>query len=119
MERGSTTINIQTNLEQSWATHIQQREKSGLSKATYCKQNNLAYHQYLYWEQKLIKPSVASELIPVEIEQSSAKQLMQSVLECGETNKKQHLLCALNLKNGNVLQIFDAAALNVLITILR
>ena len=115
MERGSTT----TNLEQSWATHIRHRDKSGLSKATYCKQNNLAYHQYLYWEQKLLKPDVESELIPVEIEQSSAKQLMQSVAECGETNKKQHLLCALNLRNGDVLQIYDATALNVLITILR
>lgn len=115
MERGSTT----TNLEQSWATHIRHRDKSGLSKAAYCKQNNLAYHKYLYWEQKLLKPDVASELIPVEIEQSSATQLMQSVAECGEANKKQHLLCALNLRNGDVLQIYDATVLNVLITILR
>ena len=109
----------QSNLEQFWSTHIQQRQLLRLSKSAYCKQNNLVYHQFLYWEQKILESAGGAQLIPVEIDHHLVNSTVSSDDTPPKPNNIQHLLCALNLKNGHVLQIFDVAALNVLTAILR
>jgi hypothetical protein len=73
----------------------------------------------MYWEQKFLQTNDTIELIPIEIEHDCINPLPQIIPEDLESNRKQHLLCSLNLKNGNVLQIFDTTALNVLVSILR
>ena len=115
----SPTIDTHHNLEQFWLDHIQRRSSGNLSKTAYCKKHNLVYHQYIYWEHKFLQTNDTIELIPIEIEQNCINPLPQIIPEEVETNRKQHLLCSLNLKNGNVLQIFDTTALNVLVSILR
>lgn len=119
MENNSSKITAQSDLEQFWSAHIQQRELCSLSKSAYCKQNNLVYHKFLYWEHKLLESAGDAQLIPVEIDHRFVNSTVGSALAQAEPNNMRHLLCALNLKNGHVLQIFDVAALNVLTAILR
>lgn len=58
-----------------WRVHLRVWQKSGLSRAEYCRQQNLSYHAFKYWEKKLIgkkssKPAFIS--VPaLRIEQSS------------------------------------------------
>lgn len=35
--------------EQFWRHHIEQWQRSGLSKMRYCQDNELPYHQLIYW----------------------------------------------------------------------
>lgn len=119
MENNPSKMTVQSDLEQFWSAHIQQRQLLSLSKSAYCKQNNLVYHQFLYWEQKLLESADGAQLIPVEIDHHLVNSTVSSDDTPPKPNNIQHLLCALNLKNGHVLQIFDVAALNVLTAILR
>ena len=52
-----------------WQRHIRSQQKSGLSRAEYCRQQNLSYHALTYWQKKLGKasPSVTT-LVPVPVE---------------------------------------------------
>jgi hypothetical protein len=36
-----------------WQAHLNAAEKSGLSRAEYCRQHNLSYHALGYWHRKL------------------------------------------------------------------
>jgi len=36
-----------------WQQHITDWEASGVSGSTYCKQQSLVYHQFVYWRRKL------------------------------------------------------------------
>lgn len=70
-----------------WKDHIQTFRDSGLSKARYCRNNELTYHQFIYWVAKFSSASSddtavstprSSKLIPVmlqEPEQSAGLQL--------------------------------------------
>ena len=62
------------NLQDFWKQHIQAQNDSGLSKASYCRENSVTYHQFIYWASKFSaeaetskddsSPS-ASKLVPV------------------------------------------------------
>ena len=41
--------------EQSWRRHREQWKQSGVSQAAYCKQHQLIYHQFIYWNAKFNK----------------------------------------------------------------
>lgn len=47
-----------TNLERThfWQKQIATWQASGLSGQRFCKQNNLSYHQFVYWRRKQDKP---------------------------------------------------------------
>ena len=47
--------------EQNWRRHREQWKQSGVSQATYCKQHQLTYHQFVYWNAKLKKNAQPSE----------------------------------------------------------
>jgi len=52
-----------------WQGHSKAQQESGLSRAEYCRQQNLSYHALTYWQKKLGKPSPASTaLVPVPID---------------------------------------------------
>lgn len=44
-----------------WQEQISDWKHSGLSGAQYCKVNNLSYHQFVYWRQKILKPDKVRE----------------------------------------------------------
>ena len=42
-----------------WSKHIKQWNKSGLTQASYCEQENLKPHQFFYWKVKFGAKSAA------------------------------------------------------------
>lgn len=56
------------NLAKKWKQIIESCEISSLSKAEYCRQHQLAYHQYMYW-QKQIQLEAATKCIPIRVSQ--------------------------------------------------
>lgn len=61
-----------------WQAHVQTQQKSGLSRAEYCRQHNLSYHALTYWCRKtasIIKPSAHnSTLVPVPLSLAQPQQ---------------------------------------------
>ena len=52
-----------------WQGHVSAQQESGLSRAEYCRRQNLSYHALTYWRKKLARSSPASAaLVPVPIE---------------------------------------------------
>lgn len=59
-----------------WENHIHAWQDSGSSKARYCREHKLKYHQFIYWIAKLCPPSrpiknvisQAPKFLPVTIE---------------------------------------------------
>ncbi len=52
-----------------WEAHIKAQQKSGLSRAEYCRRNDLSYHAMTYQQRKLSEPSrKQTQLIPVPAE---------------------------------------------------
>ena len=47
-----------------WQAIIEQWQASGVSAKTFCQQQQVTYHNFLYWRRKL-RPSVSSQLVPV------------------------------------------------------
>jgi len=64
-----------SNTEQSqnqrhWQAHVKALEKSGLSRAEYCRRHKISYHALTYWQRK--KPGrqkAAASLVPIPFEQ--------------------------------------------------
>ena len=58
-----------------WQSHVNAFNKSGLSKREYADNNQLTYHQFVYWSQKInkaqLKPS-RDDFIPVTVTPASS-----------------------------------------------
>jgi len=39
--------------QQYWEEYLYHYEASGMSKAAYCRENNLVYHQFVWWHKRL------------------------------------------------------------------
>lgn len=64
--------------EQFWQHHIDQWHRSELSKMAYCRTQDLAYHQFLYWSDKPrrrddSKPNRSSGFVNVALVQPSVE----------------------------------------------
>src|SRR3989339_16603 len=40
-----------------WQAHLAAQAKSGLSRAEYCRRQQISYHAFTYWRKRLSKPS--------------------------------------------------------------
>lgn len=49
-----------------WAEHIRAWQRSGLSKAEYCRQNQITKHAFHYWFKKLQEPAQGS-VVPLDL----------------------------------------------------
>ena len=65
-------MNIQTNKQAQpnrpryWHAHIKALSESGLSRAEYCRQQQLSYHALVYWQRKNSRQDTQSvTLVPV------------------------------------------------------
>lgn len=58
--------------KQQWKENILKQQKSGLSIARWCRENNLAVHNYFYWRKKIIPkfPLTRSDFIELAEETS-------------------------------------------------
>ncbi len=54
--------------KRQWQVHVKALHQSGLSRAEYCRQNDLSYHALTYWQHKLGKDKESIQpqaLVPV------------------------------------------------------
>ena len=79
-----------------WQEWVKSRNKSGKSKADFCRANALNYHQFLYWCTKFNNKT--HPLIPVRI-----------------TNANEPL-AIIRLGNGSTLEVISREALNHIIS---
>jgi hypothetical protein len=92
--------------EQFWRAQSQSQKESGLSRRAYCREHQLNYEHFNYWERKFHKQTIAPALLPVKIA-SLSKTDSQGV----ET------LCTLAFKNGHELKIHDKGVLPLLLSL--
>ena len=97
--------------EQFWNEHILLKRKSGLSRSFYCRKHKLNCDNFAYWEQKYNKSSLT--LLPIKLDASKSEP---STIPSIIPNKLP--LCALTLKNGKELKIYDKSVLPFLLSAL-
>ena len=91
--------------EQIWKEHVNRQKESGLSRIAYCRKHQLSYEQFGYWERKYQQKSISSKLVPIHLNKP--------------TTMAPETVCALSLKNGHELKIYDKALLPLLLFLLR
>lgn len=73
-----------TELQSFWHCHVERYLASELSKAAYCREHDLSYHQMVYWSSKAQRPdsrslatvsSSSPMLVPVSLAPSSSGDL--------------------------------------------
>lgn len=90
-----------------WKDHSEQQKVSGLTRADYCRQNNLNYHRLGYWlKKKSHRKSQESSLIAIKLKPNYELQA-------------QITLCTLNLTSGCCLKIHDLQSLAIVLEKLR
>lgn len=71
MSNTQTDTQTPTNRHAQWQQHIVDWQQSGLSQAAFCQSQQLSYHQFIYWRQKLAPKSgdsavsTSPQLLPV------------------------------------------------------
>ena len=105
-------INNQANLkEQFWSEHIKLKRSSLLSRAAYCRNHELNYNQFAYWEQKLKLESQSSNLLPIKLIATKPDEV--------SFQSPTATLCTLAFRGGNVLTVHDKSVIPTLLSILR
>ncbi len=91
-----------------WKNHVELQKSNDLSRADYCRQNNLNYHSFGYWLKKWppYERQESSRLIAIKIKPDSEVQT-------------QATLCTLTLNNGRCLKIHDLQSLALILEKLR
>jgi len=93
-----------------WKEQIEAWQGSGLQQTEYCRQNNLKYHRFTYWKEKLIRPAEPPVcLVEVPFEQTIPPRASSGSL-------------GLVLANGYRIEVdrdFDPVALKQLIHVLE
>jgi len=100
--------------EQFWNEHILLKRKSGLSRSFYCRKHKLNCDNFAYWEQKYDKAILStSKLLPIKLDAGKSEPInMTGVIS------NNILLCALTLKNGNELKVYDKSVIPTLLSAL-
>jgi len=109
-----TASDVIKTKEQFWNEHILLKRKSGLSRSFYCRKHKLNGDNFAYWEQKYDKAMLStSKLLPIKLDAGKSEPInMPGVIS------NNIPLCALSLKNGNELKIYDKSVLPFLLSVL-
>lgn len=92
-----------TDREAFWLNHCELLSSSGLSRAEYCRRNNLSYVTIKYWINKFASTSSNdSKLVAVKIKPTTHSPTSAT-------------LCTLNLSQGRTMQIHDLNTLSFLL----
>ncbi|WP_332307530.1 IS66 family insertion sequence element accessory protein TnpA, partial [Desulfogranum mediterraneum] len=63
------TISRESRGKRYWEKHLEALQRSGLSRAEYCRRQSLPYHALTYWQHKLGKAKCDSgQLVPVPMQ---------------------------------------------------
>ncbi len=95
------TVKVSSSKEEFWKQHAVLQKGSGLSRAEYCRKNQLDYNCLGYWLYKWKK--ISPKLIPV-------------TLTSAPTVTSEPLLCALTFKRGRVLKIHDKSIIPLILS---
>lgn len=114
MSNSKLSSNSFIQSEQYWKKHIALKRSSGLTRAEYCRKNNLKIHQLEYWERKKIAVSNSTKLLPLKLVSNEA--LAKDVSQANNANK---LLCKLKLKHGNSIKVYDTNILSIILNVLK
>ena len=49
----SASKNVTSQASRHWHAHVKALDRSGLSRAEYCRRHDLSYHAMTYWQRKL------------------------------------------------------------------
>jgi hypothetical protein len=68
MARQQSTEKTYSQNRGRWQAHAKAQQKSGLSRAEYCRQHKLSYHALAYWQKKVAKKTAPKPaLVPVKL----------------------------------------------------
>ena len=87
-----------------WQKHINAQKESGLSKLSYCQQNELDYARFHYWIRREKECASNPPLIAVKLKPTEQEPSITS-----------NVLCTLELKDGAVLHIHRVQALEFIL----
>lgn len=90
--------------EQFWKEQSKLQRLSSLSRAEYCRQNQLSSSKLDYWERKWRRQGSGIGLLRVKINEAS-------------TNASVSSICTLRFKNGHELKIHDQSILPMLLSL--
>ena len=94
-----------------WTTHVEKKQAAGMSRAEYCRNNNLVRHQMTYWERRLrslkkkkqpndMRPAGSVFAKAVIIDKVAAKPALQSISESAPIRLKCGSELLLELSGG-------------------
>lgn len=105
----------QTFGKRQWQAHVKAMIQSGLSRAAYCRQQDLSYHALTYWQRKLEKAKTSAQsqaLVPVTFQIEPDRQ-------CSSGNRAGlHIILSSQLSIA-VGDNFSAGTLNRLLAVLE
>jgi hypothetical protein len=93
-----------------WEAHLRAAEKSGLSRAEYCRRHNLSYHAMTYWHKRLSRENSRQAFVPVKM------ALIRNEAHRDESGLKIILPGKMSVAVGDD---FSAATLDRLLTVLE
>jgi hypothetical protein len=101
--------------QRQWPAHVQAFRRSGLSRAEYCRRQNISYHALTYWQRKLSRPGTGRSvpaLVPVPL----AGNLVSHLSQIGSGALRVILPGRLSIEVGDG---FSSATLSRLLAILE
>ncbi len=110
IEQSTTNPGQLSNIVQYWQEQIKHQQESGLSKAAYCRQQDISCRKFGYWSRKLTpNHQSGSQFIPVKLNLNTMSHFSQ---------QPARTLCSLELNNGHQLKVYDQEVLPLLISLL-
>jgi hypothetical protein len=102
--------------ESFWRNHLLCLERSGLTRANYCKKKGLNYDRFGYWKKVLMSKPGGVECNPKALLNAKPKLLPITVKPDEPKNLGLLGLCRLELRNGNCLHLHDRGLVEQLLS---
>jgi hypothetical protein len=102
--------------ESFWRNHLLCLERSGLTRANYCKEKGVNYDRFGYWKKVLRRNSEVVDANPKSLLNAKPK-LLPITIKSDKLKSHELLgLCRLELRNGNCLHLHDRALVEQLLS---
>src|ERR1700733_13607236 len=105
MEASNKSTSKRVENEEFWQHHHKLLKSNGMKRSSYCRENNLNYDRFGYWINRWNK--LKNDKAPIK--------LVGVTLKSTESSSQTKLLCALDLKNGHSLKIYDSEVLAIIL----
>ena len=89
----------QRSNDKIWKAHMRAWKDSGMSRAKYCRQQNLSYESFKYWEKKFKLQSVTSDTPLVPVPSIALKQASE--------NRTNYATLKVDLNSRYKIEVYD------------